>query len=44
MNYNQMYNLFLNGRITQEVWYNFCLNYLLTLPVFVGVVQRLRLT
>jgi len=44
MSYNQMYNLFLNGRITEGEWYTYCTELLFTMPEFIGVIQRLRLT
>jgi hypothetical protein len=43
-NYYMMYNLYLNGRITEGQWYTYCTELLFTMPEFIGVIQRLRFT
>ncbi len=43
-NYYMMYNLYLNGRISEDEWYTYCTELLFTMPVFIGVITRLRMT
>lgn len=43
-NYYMMYNLYLNGRITEGEWYTYCTELLFTMPEFIGVITRLRMT
>ena len=40
--YDKMYNLFLNGRITEKEWVEFCTELLFTMPELIVVLQRLK--
>ena len=42
--YKRMLNKFRSGQITQEEWCSFCQQWLMSQPVWLGVVKRLSLT
>jgi hypothetical protein len=41
--YTKMLRKFRNGQITEAQWVEFCQTYLMSQPVWLGVVKRLRL-
>jgi hypothetical protein len=42
--YYKMYNLYMNGRISQDEWCTYCTELLYTMPIFIDVVRRLAKT